>query len=70
MEDVIKRSGNTFGTNEAFILTQLSIVAVPTAAIIFLDIITNELPEVSTLKMPVLGLYFIDLNEMCTLSGN
>ena len=46
MEDVIKRSGNTFGTNEAFILTQLSVAAVPTAAIIFLDIITNQMPQV------------------------
>ncbi|KAL5247023.1 hypothetical protein ACHWQZ_G019031 [Mnemiopsis leidyi] len=46
MEDVIKRSGNTFGTNEAFILTQLSVAAVPTAAIIFLDIITNQVPQI------------------------
>ena len=46
MEDVIKRSGNTFGTNEAFILTQLSVAAVPTAAIIFLDIVTNQVPQV------------------------
>ena len=54
MEDVIKRSGNTFGTNEAIILSQLSLSAVPTAAIIFLDIITNELPEVRKIRLSVL----------------
>ena len=46
MEDIIKRSGNTFGTNEAIILSQLALSAIPAAAVIFLDIVTSELPLV------------------------
>ena len=66
MEDVIKRSGNTFGTNEAFILTQLSIAAVPTASIIFLDIITNQIPQVRYITLVIyLSIAIIFIKHKC-----
>ena len=47
MEDVIKRSGGTFGINEAMILSQLSLAAIPTAVIVFLDMVTRRPPQAS-----------------------
>jgi len=46
MEDVIKKSGGTFGNNEAMILSQLSLAAIPTAVIVFLDMVTRRSPQV------------------------
>ena len=47
MDDVIRGAGYKFGTNELMILSQLSIAAAPTAAIIFLDVVTSDTPDVS-----------------------
>ena len=46
MEDIIKQSGGTFGTNEVMILSQLSLAAIPTSAIIFLDLVVDRPPTV------------------------
>ena len=46
MEDVIERSGYAFGTNEALMLSQLSLAAIPTAMVVFLELVTIEEPPV------------------------
>ena len=46
MEDVIERSGYAFGTNEAIMLSQLSLAAIPTAMAVLLELVTIEKPEV------------------------
>jgi len=46
MDDVIKRVGHVFGANEFFMLFSLSLAAIPTSFVIFLEIVTTEEPEV------------------------
>ena len=48
MEDIIQQSGGTFGTNEVMILSQLSLAAIPTSAIIFLDLVVDRPPTVGS----------------------
>ena len=54
MDDVIKRVGHVFGANEFFMLFSLSLAAIPTSFVIFLEIVTTEEPEVSLKSIQIL----------------
>ena len=61
MEDVIKQSGLVFGANDCFKLFALSLAAIPTSFVIFLELVTTEQPEVSLISWKQRNLEYLKI---------